>query len=86
MRSLKLTYLERVQEEVDKFLKEKIKHDFLRPDRELALDLTVREAEILISASPEVHAFADKGDLKSLHEKCKAIADKVEADFLKVRD
>jgi hypothetical protein len=67
-------------------LKEKIKHDFLRPDRELALDLTVREAEVLISASPEVRAFADKGDLKSLHEKCKLIADKVEADFLKVRD
>lgn len=30
--------------------------------------------------------MAEKGDLKTLHEKCKAIADKVEADFLKVRD
>jgi hypothetical protein len=49
-----LTYLEKVQEEVNKFLKEKIKHDFLRPDRELALELTIKEAEILISASPEV--------------------------------
>jgi len=44
MRALKLTYLERVQLETTKFLSSRIKHDFLRPDRELTLDLSVKEA------------------------------------------
>lgn len=86
MRELKLTYLNKVEEETTKFLNERIKHDFLKPDRGLSLDLTVREAEILISASPEIKELAEKGNLKNLHAKCKTINDKVEADSLKFRD
>ena len=58
MRELKLSYLEKVQTETAAFLGERVKHDFLRPDRELTLDLTVREAEILISANEEVRALS----------------------------
>lgn len=86
MRELTLNYLDKVEEEVSKFVKDRIKHDFLKPDRELTLDLTVKEAEILITANPDVRAFADKGDLRALHEKCKSMQEKVDADFLKVRD
>ena len=49
------------------FLSEKIKHDFLKPDRALALDLTVKEAEILISANPDIRALANSGELSKLH-------------------
>lgn len=83
---ISLNYLDPVQNEVVKFLKDNIKHDFLKPDHELTLNLTVREAEILMLANPDVRALAEKGELKSLHEKCNQIQDKVDADFLKTRD
>jgi hypothetical protein len=86
MRELKLTYLDQVQTETTNFLNERIKHDFLRPDRDLSLDLTVREAEILISANQEVRDFADKGDLRALHNKFHEVQSKVESDYLAVRE
>lgn len=86
MRELKLSYLDRVQEETTNFLNERIKHDFLRPDKELTLDLTVNEAEILMTANEEVRALAEKGELKKLHANYNALKDKVEADYLQVRE
>lgn len=86
MRQPKLSYLEKVQEEVHNFLKTNIKHDFLKPDRELTLDLTLREAEILASAGEDVKIMAEKGDLRNLHERFRIIKEQVEVDYLKVRD
>ena len=86
MSDLTLNYLDKVQLEVNTFLRDRIKHDFLKPDRELTLDLTVREAEILMTANPDVRALAEKGDLKAIHDRLRASEEKVEADFLKVRD
>ena len=86
MRELKLTYLDKVQAETANFLAERIKHDFLRPDRELTLDLTVREAEILISANEEVRTMADNGGLKELHNKYNALTGRVESEYFNVRE
>jgi hypothetical protein len=86
MRELKLTYLDKVQTETTRFLNERIKHDFLRPDRDLTLDLTVREAEILISANEEVKNLADQGGLKELHNKYNDLAGKVELEYFNVRE
>ena len=86
MRELKLSYLDKVQSETSKFLSERVKHDFLRPDRELTLDLTVREAEILISANDEVRSFADQGGLKDLHLKFNELTGRVEAEYFNVRE
>ena len=49
--SLKMTYLDKVKEETTKFLNERIKHNFLKPDQGLNLDLTLKDAELLISAN-----------------------------------
>ena len=54
MSSAKMTYLERVRAEVKTFMNENIKYDYLKPERDLSLDLSVKEAEILISAGPIV--------------------------------
>jgi hypothetical protein len=39
------------------------------PNKALSLNMTIKEAEILISANPEVKAMAEKGELKALHDK-----------------
>lgn len=67
MRELKLTYLDKVQDETNNFIQSRIKFDYLQPDRDLSLDLTVREAEILIAANQEVQSLAESGNLKELH-------------------
>lgn len=84
--SLKLTYLQKVEEETTKFLNERIKHDLLRPGKELSLDLTVQEAEILISANQEVRDMAENGNLKKVHDNYAAMQEKVEVSYLAVRE
>ncbi len=86
MRELKLSYLDKVQQETANFLSERVKHDFLRPDRELTLDLTVNEAEVLIAANEEVRAFADQGGLKDLHARFNELTGRVEAEYFNLRE
>jgi hypothetical protein len=81
-----LTYLDKVQSETNNFLNERIKHDFLRPDRELSLDLTIGEAELLISANADVRSLADSGELKNLHARYNELNSKIQADYLAVRE
>lgn len=61
MRDLKLSYLDKVQENTLEFLNQRVKHNFIQPDSELSLDLTVKEAEILIIANQEVRELAENG-------------------------
>ena len=86
LRELKLTYLDKVQDETNKFLASRIKHDYLQPDRDLSLDLTVREAEILIAANEEVRNLAENGGLKDLHQRYNDIHGKIETDYFSLRD
>lgn len=86
MREMKLTYLDKVQEETNRFLASRIRHDYLQPDRDLSLDLTVREAEILIAANEEVRNLAETGGLKDLHRRFNEIHGKVETDYFSIRD
>jgi hypothetical protein len=86
MRELKLTYLDKVQEETNRFLASRIKHDFLQPDRDLSLDLTVREAEILIAANEEVRNMAETGGLQDLHKRYNDIHGRIETDYFSLRD
>lgn len=86
MASPKMTYLEKIKVEVNSFLAEKIKHDYLNPDKSLTLNLTIKEAEILISAGSMVRDMANSGKLKALHDNCKVISEKAEGDYLTLRD
>jgi hypothetical protein len=86
MRELKLTYLEKVQVETTKYLNTRIKHDFLRPDRELTLDLSVKEAELLLSAGSNVRNLADSGELKQIHSRFNAAKARAETEYLAVRE
>lgn len=86
MRDLKLTYLDKVQNETNKFLSERIKHDFMRPDRELSLDLTIAEAELLATANEAIRAQAESGALKQVHERFSAAQSKASQGYFAVRE
>lgn len=70
MREQKLSYINKVQDGTQKFLAQRIQHDFLRPGNDLTLDLTLGEAEILMSANGDIRVMAEQGTLKALHERC----------------
>lgn len=82
---MKRTYLPKVQEEIQKFMDERIKHNFINPERGLNLDLSVREAELLISANKSVRDLAETGELQKIHKKFNELHNKVEGDFQAVR-
>lgn len=86
MRELKLSYLERVQQETTAFLNDRIKHDFLRPDRELSLDLLIKEAEVLIAANEDVRELADSGELKRIHATFVEAKNRVETEYFAFRE
>ena len=86
MRELKLNYLDKVQLETANFLNERIKHDFIRPDRELTLDLTIKEAELLASANDSIRAQADSGALKDLHTRVTNAQSRVASEYFTVRE
>ena len=69
-----------------KYIMDKIKVDFFDPSRELTLNMTVKEAEIMMSASPDAVDMAEKGDLKTLHENYNSTCQQIEADFIKTKD
>jgi len=43
----------------------------------------MREAEILMSANPDVKAMGESGDLKKLHERCNSIEQVVQDEYTK---
>jgi len=86
MRELNLSYLGKVEEEATKFLTHRIKHDYLRPGKELTLNLTLAEAEILASANPSVIESAEKGELAKIHQKFEELDKRIEGDYLEARN
>lgn len=85
MRELRRPYLNKIQEQTQVFLNERIKHNVVDPVRGLDLDLSISECEILISANSNVRTLADKGDLQKIHAKYNDLHGKVEVDYAKIR-
>jgi len=86
MRQLKLSYLDKVQQEATAFLQERIKHDFLRPERELTLDLSIAEAELLASANESVRAQAESGALKEIHARFNNAQARAGSEYFAIRE
>jgi hypothetical protein len=65
---------------------ERIKHNFLRPDKALSLDLTVGDAELLISANQDVRKLAETGELSKIHTKFEDLQKRIDGDYLATRN
>ena len=55
------------------YLNKEIKFDFINPSEQLKLGMSIKEAEILLLANPEVKTMAENGQLKDLHERFQKI-------------
>lgn len=67
-------------------MQQNVKYDYLEGNRELNLDLTLKEAEFVYSANDEIKGMADSGDLQKLHQRCHSLDSAVEIGYLKVTD
>jgi hypothetical protein len=54
-------------------MQQNVKYDYLEGNRELNLDLTLKEAEFVYSANDEIKGMADSGDLQKLHQRCHSL-------------
>ena len=86
MREETLMYNDTVQDEILKFMGNKIKHDFLEGNRDVNLDLSVAEASKLYNAGDDIRAMAESGKLQELHQRCTDQAKAVENGYIKVMD
>lgn len=68
------------------FVNTNIKYDYLRPGNELSLQLTLQQVEQLAGATDEIKLLGANGDLKTIHDSVISLTEKVETDYLKVRD
>ncbi len=65
---------------------ERIKYNFIRPDKALSLDLTVGDAELLISANQDVRKLAETGELAKIHTKFEDLQKRIDGDYLATRN
>lgn len=63
-----------------------IKQNFFTGDGEVPLTATVREAELLFSASDDVKALADSGELKDLHDRCNSLNEASQSQYVTTMD
>ena len=86
MREESFVYNDKIQDEILKFMGNKIQHDYLQGNREVSLDLTVAEASKLYNASDSVRAAAESGQLQALHQKIIDQGKAIEVGYIKVMD
>lgn len=86
MRQPSLMYNDKVQDEILKFMGQKIRHDYLQGNRDVNLNLSVTEASKLYNAGDAVRSMAETGELQKLHKRCVDLAQAVEDGYIKVMD
>lgn len=86
MRELALNYEDQVQRQILAYLENNLKYDFMAGNRELNLDLTVKECEFLFAANDKVKAMAESGELQQMHERCSSLDADVSTGYIKVMD
>jgi len=64
MRELALTYEEEAQQHILEYMEKEIKFDYMEGNRELNLEMTLREAEKIYRANDQVKRMAESGALK----------------------
>ena len=81
-----MRYLDQVREQTQKFVKNKVSHNYFTGETEIPLTATLEEIEVLNAANDEVKSMAVSGSLKELHDRFASLHEKAESDYIKTRD
>ena len=63
MRQLSLNYEDEVQKQILNFFQSNVQYDYLNGNREINLEVKLKEAEFLYSANEEIKGMAKSGEL-----------------------
>ena len=86
MREYTLNYEDKVQEQILAFLGKNIATDYLDGSRQVDLDLTLKEAEMLFNANDKIREMAANGELQAFHKRCSDTQSAVETGYPNVMD
>jgi hypothetical protein len=67
VRTLSYRYEDEVQEKINSFIGTALPFDYMQGNRELNLDLTLKEASHMYSANDNIKSLAQSGELQALH-------------------
>jgi len=81
-----LSYKDDVEKSILQFLKKRLNQDYMGGNRDLNLNLSVKESEFLFNASDKIKEMGASGELAALHAKCAELDDSVTGGYLKVMD
>jgi hypothetical protein len=67
-------------------MNEHIPVDYFTGERNVSLDYTLQEAEVLFAASDSIKAMAESGELLKLHEKFNSVNERAHSEYHSIRD
>ena len=63
-----------------------ISQNYFTGEKAVPMEATLGEVETLFSASPDVQALAQNGQLNGLHEKCSQLGEQSEIQYISMKD
>jgi len=81
-----MRYLDTVTGEIQKFMDQRIPHNYFTGEQNVPLSATIEEAEVLYGANDSVKTLAASGELKALHDQVHALQNESRATYTNIRE
>jgi hypothetical protein len=82
----KATYRNKIEEEIQRFLNDRIGSNYFDHKKGLNLNVTVQEAEFLIESTSILKKSSDSGELHDLHKQCDELEEKLNKQMDEVHE
>jgi len=86
VRTLSYRYEDEVQEKINSFVGTALPFDYMQGNRELNLDLTLKEASHMYSANDNIKSLAQSGELQALHARFSELGEATSTGYVQVMD
>ena len=80
-----LRYLNQVKQEIQAFTNSQIPVNYFTGEKEMRMDATVQEAEVMFAANDNVRALANSGELQQLHQRVKSASEAAYSNYNSLR-
>jgi hypothetical protein len=79
-------YLNQIEQKVQEFLKENMKHNYVDLERGVDMNLSMKDAEFIYSASDDIKDMAESGKLQEITDKYRSASEAAESHYNQVND